>query len=285
MEFIMGTLGFIFSYLAIAFCISFFDIRDRDRDRDSNDASKVGIMGIFFGVIAIVIAIIFFINAGEDEIEESLPISQKPQIPISQEPQISLDPKLYNIPALQDILVKKENFYTQQKEAVHSAEQIISQLEGQLAQAKKELDFTKETLSKIDEDVKELTKKLKIGHFAHFKAKVEQEKIVEEAYGEQACEKYTVSECKELAKEKARKNAAEQGTTILVTSETVATFFKDIKDLKINEQTIRSQMEALVSNPEVLEEGFIGKGSVYFYRIRATVKGQVPPALQAEILR
>jgi len=127
------------------------------------------------------------------------------------------------------------------------------------------------------------SQKLKIGHFAKFKAEVEKEKIVE-AYGEASCHESTVEECKKIAKQKALKNAAEQGTSVLVTSETVASFLKDFNDLKIQEQEIRSQMQAVVISHEILEENFIGKGSVYYFKIRAVVKGQVPVILQNQLL-
>jgi len=245
-------------------------------------------------------SIIFFMLAGilglfsigafvQNNSGQPSPIAQQkedePNMPENSSfPNLPIDIKIYDVPTVQADLIEKENFYNAQKAKFQAVQEKIMTLKTELDQAEKDSQNIEKTVSETENEVKALRQKLKIAHFAQFKAEIEQEKTVD-AYGEASCQQSTVENCKKTAKQKALKNAAEQGTSVLVTSETVASFLKDVNDLKIKEQEIRSQMQAVVVSHEIVEENFIGKGSVYFYKIRAVVKGQVPPALQAQILR
>lgn len=102
------------------------------------------------------------------------------------------------------------------------------------------------------------------------KRQLEQEKVVgakgEASFGEVTND---VRKCQALALERAKRNAAEQGSAVLINSLT------EVENFQLTRDEIRSRVQAIVIGYEVLDQGFVGE-SGYFYKIRAKVKGQVP---------
>ncbi len=172
--------------------------------------------------------------------------------------------------------------YRQAKMAFEGKNNELKQLQTELAQAKKDVEAKQAALKDTQNEINRLKRQLHVGYFAHFKAKVEKEKIVE-GYGEAGCnEQRPIVECKEIAKLAALKDASEKGSIIVLDSETQVIYGKG--EWKLTKDEISTQLRAVVIGHEVLDDNVMGKGSAYYYKIRATIKGQVPPKLQRQLL-
>ena len=120
-----------------------------------------------------------------------------------------------------------------------------------------------------------LKKELAEAKYTAIKNKIEKEQVLE-VTGEVSCGKATIAECKTMALEQAKRNAAEQGSAVLVDSMT------EIQDFQLTEDVIKTRVRAMVMSHEILDKGFVGD-SGYFYKIRAVVKGQVPPDMKEKL--
>jgi len=173
--------------------------------------------------------------------------------------------------------------YRQSKMAFDGKNNEFKQLQTQLVQAKKEVETKQVALKDTEGEINRLKRQIREGYFAHFKAKAEKERTVE-GYGEAGCNKQrSIMECKETAKLAAIKDASEKGAIILLDSQTWASL-DDKGKWKLTKDEIRTQLRMVVIEHEVLDDNVIGKGSAYYYKISATVKGQVPPDLQRQLL-
>ena len=101
------------------------------------------------------------------------------------------------------------------------------------------------------------------------------------ARGEFGCEDVTVRECRNGALELAKRSAVEQGSAVLLESETV---LEDLwvfigseavaEDRQVMKERIRSHVTGILVSHRILDNGWVGEAS-YFYEIEAVVKGQV----------
>jgi len=178
---------------------------------------------------------------------------------------------------------EQERFaYHQAQIVVEEKNNALNQLVRRLAQAEKNVKEEQVKLGNIESELNKLTKKLKIGYVAHFKAKAEREKKID-GYGEAGCnDERSIKECKEAALQAALKNVSSKGSIIFVNAETLSILDKG--EWKLTKDEIRTQSRAIVIGHEVLEEGPLGKIAAYHYKIRATVKGQIPLELQRQLL-
>jgi prepilin-type N-terminal cleavage/methylation domain-containing protein len=172
--------------------------------------------------------------------------------------------------------------YHQAQIAVEEKNNLLNQLPKQLAQAEKNVKEEQDKLENIYSEINNLKQKLKVGYFAHFKAKVEQEKKID-GYGDAGCNERLIEECKEAALQAALKNVSSNGSIILVDTETLS-ILDDKGEWKLTKDEIRTQSRGIVIGHEVLDEGPLGNMAAYQYKIRATVKGQIPPELQRQLL-
>jgi peptidoglycan hydrolase CwlO-like protein len=221
------------------------------------------------------------------ELENTIPLAQK----MLSDYKAKMDDALTKLKKVQervwdnpDISTESERVaYRQAKMAFDGKNNELKQLQTQLAQAKKDVEAKQAALEKTQNEINRLKRQLKVGSFAHFKAKVEQERTVE-GYGEAGCnQQRPFVECKEAAKLTALKDATSKGAIILLDSQTWASL--DGKgEWKLTKDEIRIQLRAVLIGHEVLEDNVIGKGSAYYYKISATIKGQVPPDLQRRLL-
>jgi hypothetical protein len=278
-------LGIVFLLVGI-FC---FGLIKKNSILD-NGCFYVGILGFGASVFFFIEIDIDFFMDSDEEIKSS---SQSPIIHKESKSKhvsipkpvydIPLELGAYDIPTLETTYRNKQQAYNKHLADFNKAKQQVNQLEARLAQAKKNVEVKQATLEDTQSEINRLKRQLKVGYFAHFKAKVEQEKNVE-GYGDAGCnQQRSIMECKEAAKLAALKDASEKGSIILLDSQTWASL-NDKGEWKLTKDEIRTQLRALVIGHEVLEEGFLGKGAAYYYKIRATVKGQVPPKLQRQLL-
>ena len=104
--------------------------------------------------------------------------------------------------------------------------------------------------------------------FERLRRELEREQVVE-VRGKVECGSLSIPQCRNLAILEARRLAVEKGTAILVDSIT------EVENLQITKDRVRSKTKGLIIKAEELEKGLVGE-SGYFYRLRATVKGQLP---------
>lgn len=98
------------------------------------------------------------------------------------------------------------------------------------------------------------------------RAQVERTQIVV-VEGESGCDNQSVKKCMSLALEEAKRQAAEQGSSVLVDSVTL------VNEGIMEKDEIVSQVSAVILNFEILEKGWSSDHS-YRYKIKATVKGR-----------
>ncbi|MDM8558126.1 hypothetical protein [Candidatus Parabeggiatoa sp. HSG14] len=137
------------------------------------------------------------------------------------------------------------------------------------------------TLKHLAEKVDYLRQELAEARFQRFKRELEQEKVIEVRAEINCSDDMTIKTCKEKAKQVAKQKASKQGAIMLVKAAHLAEFNSkgDVAPMLIKEEEIFSEVNDLLLQHEILDEGF-GKQGTYFYKIRATVKGQAPSMLR-----
>lgn len=98
---------------------------------------------------------------------------------------------------------------------------------------------------------------------------------------EMGCENLTIQACKEGALERAKRSAVEQGSVVLLESETVMEEMQVFlgsgavaEDRQVTRDWIASHVEGLLVGYDVIARGWVGE-SGYFYEIEAVVMGQL----------
>ena len=98
---------------------------------------------------------------------------------------------------------------------------------------------------------------------------------------EMGCENLTVQACRDGALERAKRSAVEQGSAVLLESETVMEEMQVLlgsrtlmEDRQVTRDWIASQVQGLLVGYDVIARGWVGE-SGYFYEIEAVVMGQL----------
>jgi len=174
--------------------------------------------------------------------------------------------------------------YRQAKLEFEAKQQALSQLQTQRTQATEEQKRVETVLQTTQNQINALEKQLKSAYFASFKAKVEQERVIE-VEGESGCNQLTVQQCREAAEQEALQVASKQAAVNFLNAETLASLDPH-GNLQLTKDEIRSQTRAVVMGHQILECKFVTPaGSAYSCKIRATVKGLVPPELEQQLLK
>ncbi len=166
------------------------------------------------------------------------------------------------------------------KLALDKRKKELKQRQQELKQAISNLKLANTELHNLEVKGNNLNRKIKFANFAKLKKEMEQTSVVT-ARGAHGCNNLTLSKCKKFARQAAFDEAVKKATPILINSETVVLAKKSGLELKLHE--LRSQSKAIILEHEVLDDNVIDKGIGYYYRIRATVKGQMPPALEKKM--
>jgi WD40 repeat protein len=160
----------------------------------------------------------------------------------------------------------------------------LEQIQQEVAALEKQVVTEKETLKQLDEQLNHLRKRLAEARFRELKKQFEQEKVVV-VRAEVNCEsRATLALCKEQAERAAQRSAAYQGITVLLGISELTQLADDTATLTEIKRQLRQEVKGLVLKYQVLDNGF-SKQDAYFYRIRATVKGQVPDTLREQFLK
>lgn len=165
--------------------------------------------------------------------------------------------------------------YSENKAAYEAGEKELQDLMAKLQKAERD---ERELRAGLNGNIKErnaLKRELGDLKYEIIKGKIEKEQVIE-TIGEVSCGKLSINECKAMALEQAKRNAAEQGSAVLVDSVT------EVKDFQLTEDVVKTRVRAFVLSHEVLDKGFVGD-SGYYYKIKAVVKGQVPPDLKDQL--
>jgi len=88
----------------------------------------------------------------------------------------------------------------------------------------------------------------------------------------------SIRECQRHALERALGLAAEQGSVVSVTT------LSEVKNLQLTRDEIRTQVKALLLSHEILDEGVVGRGSGYYYQVRARVRSQISDQLIQQLM-
>jgi hypothetical protein len=100
-----------------------------------------------------------------------------------------------------------------------------------------------------------------------------------EVHGEVGCAgDSSIRECQRHALERALGLAAEQGSVVSVTT------LSEVKNLQLTRDEIRTQVKALLLSHEILDEGVVGRGSGYYYKVRAQVRSQISDKLVEQLI-
>ena len=166
------------------------------------------------------------------------------------------------------------------KLALDKRKQELKQRQQELKQAISNLKLANTELHNLEVKGNNLNRKIKFANFAKLKQEMEQTSVVT-VRGAHGCNNLTLSKCKKFARQAALDEAVKKATPILINSETVVLAKKSGLELKLHE--LRSQSKAIILEHEVLDDNVIDKGIGYYYLIRATVKGQMPPALEKKM--
>ena len=99
------------------------------------------------------------------------------------------------------------------------------------------------------------------------------------ARGEYGCGDATVRQCRDAALELARRSSVEQGSAVLLESDTVLDDLRVFigsdalaEDRRLMKERISSHVTGILVSQEILDKGWVGDAS-YFYEIEAVVKG------------
>lgn len=185
----------------------------------------------------------------------------------SQTKLISVQQLILSHPEISD--ARERSHYADAKKAYDDSQQELAQVLNSQAHAQQELRTEQTVLKSIESEINSLRQRIADIQFARLKGEIEREREVI-AHGETSCGAMSIQMCMEAALDQARRNAAENGSAVIIDS------FTEVKDFELKRDEIRSRVRAIVLRHDVLDSGFIGH-SGYYYKIRAIVKGQVPP--------
>lgn len=92
-----------------------------------------------------------------------------------------------------------------------------------------------------------------------------------------ACGDETVKQCKERSVRAAELAASEQGSVVFVTSLT------EIKNFKLSKDEVRSEVQATLSNKEIVKQQMIGEAEAYETTLKAKVSPVIGDALHEQM--
>jgi len=176
--------------------------------------------------------------------------------------------------------------YHQAQENYRHSEKQLNQLKQAVTDAEKQVSQIQTAIQHLQETLTHLCGEVAAARFQVLKNQLEKTREVT-ARGEAACsENMTIRECKTQAESTAKRKASEQGSAILIESANFTDIFgENNKQVRVKiRDKITQQFSSLLLNHEIVDEGFTSNG-VYFYEIKATVRGQVPEKLKAEFLK
>lgn len=164
--------------------------------------------------------------------------------------------------------------YAQAKAAYEAAERNVASQRAFLAPAQVAMQREDAALKATASELEGLVQELENIRFERFRQQIEREEVVI-VQAEQSCGSLSISDCRLNALNLARQRAIESVSAILVDAST------EITNYRVTRDQVRSRVRGIIVREEVLESRLVGE-SGYFYRIRATVRGQLPPGYRPQ---
>ena len=204
----------------------------------------------------------------EDEMQAALDALQKVLKFIEEHPDTSVSAD------------KERTSYGAAQEAYAGARRELNEKRQQVAQATGDAAAIYAALQGHREELANLHRQLANVRFRKLQDELSQKKtvVVREELG---CDDLTIRACKDGALERAKRSAVEQGSAVLLESETVMEEVRvflgsgtEVQDHNVTRDWIASQVKGVLVGFEVLASGWVGE-SGYFYQIEAVVMGQV----------
>ena len=181
-------------------------------------------------------------------------------------------------PGLSDEELK--NAYAQADTAYEDARIALNDSRRKLAVAERDASVALTALSGYYRELVNLNRQLANFRFRSLQEELSQQQRVV-VRTEFACENVTLRACKEGALELAKRAAVEQGSAVLVQSETVMEEMQvflgsgaAVEDRHVTRDWIASQVKGVLVSYAVLAKGWVGETG-YFYEIEAMVTGQI----------
>ncbi len=194
-------------------------------------------------------------------------VNRKAAMDAAQEKLVSVQQLILSHPEISD--ARERSQYADAKKLYDESQRELAKALGDQARAQQELQTEKTVSNNIENEINSLRQRIANVHFAILKVEIEREREVV-AHGETSCGIMSIQMCMEAALDQARRNAAETGSAVIIDS------FTEVRDFELKRDEIQSRVRAIVLRHDVIDRGFIGH-SGYYYKIRAIVKGQVPP--------
>lgn len=174
----------------------------------------------------------------------------------------------------------ERNGYAAAQEAHAASRRALNEKREQVAQATGDAAALYAALQGYREELVNLHRQLANARFRNLQDELSQKKtvVVREELG---CEDLTIRACKDGALERAKRSAVEQGSAVLLESETVMEEMRvflgsgaEVQDRHVTRDWIASHVKGVLVGYDVLASGWVGETG-YFYEIEAVVVGQV----------
>ena len=183
---------------------------------------------------------------------------------------------MFQDPAISDETERQA--YARALQASQESQKALAELRQKLAVAQSNKGTIEARLNNIRDEWKDAKADLRRFQATQLRQQFEriQEVIV---HGEVGCAgDSSIRECQRHALERALGLAAEQGSVVSVTT------LSEVKNLQLTRDEIRTQVKALLLSHEILDEGVVGRGSGYYYQVRARVRSQISDQLIEQLI-
>jgi hypothetical protein len=183
---------------------------------------------------------------------------------------------MYQDPAISDEAERQA--YARALQASQESQRALAALRQNLALAQSNKGTIEARLNSI-RDAWEAAK-ADLRRFQAIQLRQQFERIQEvDVHGEVGCAgDSSIRECQRHALERALGLAAEQGSVVSVTT------LSEVKNLQLTRDEIRTQVKALLLSHEIHDEGVVGRGSGYYYKVRARVRSQISDQLIQQLI-
>ena len=183
---------------------------------------------------------------------------------------------MFQDPAISDEAERQA--YARALQASQESQRALAELRQNLAVAQSNKGTIEARLNSIRDEWKAAQADLRRFQATQLRQQFERVQEVQ-AHGEVGCAgDSSIRECQRHALERALGLAAEQGSVVSVTT------LSEVKNLQLTRDEIRTQVKALLLSHEILDEGVVGRGSGYYYQVRARVRSQISDQLIQQLM-
>ena len=183
---------------------------------------------------------------------------------------------MFQDPAISDEAERQA--YARALQASQESQRALAELRQNLAVAQSNKGTIEARLNSIRDEWKAAQADLRRFQATQLRQQFERVQEVQ-VHGEVGCAgDSSIRECQRHALERALGLAAEQGSVVSVTT------LSEVKNLQLTRDEIRTQVKALLLSHEILDEGVVGRGSGYYYQVRARVRSQISDQLIQQLM-